>query len=138
MGMAPGIVRMHEHVTFRDFLASGEVCDQPTSGTCIFCTCIFTHGIPRLLLPAFSSTILRISPNFSKELSTFFYIFVCGDYLRQCEDNVFIFVLCTKPGTLKDFVCSNNFITTVGQGKNFQSQIGGNCDWKFFLHQDML
>ena len=132
MGMAPGIVRMHEHVTFRDFLAPGEVCNESTDGTCIFCTCYFTHGIPRLLLPACSSTVLRISPNFSLKNIPHFFVFLFVDPISVEDRCLFLFY--AKPGTLKDFADGNALIAIIGQGKNFQSQIGGNCDWKFFLH----
>jgi hypothetical protein len=38
-------------------------------------------------------------------------------------------------GNLNCSACIDYLINAVGQGKDFQPQIGGNCDWKFFLRQ---
>ncbi len=62
----------------------------------------------------------------------FFYLFY-GYYLRQSKVIFFVFVLNAKLGNNKCFAMNKAMLVHAGQGKDFQSQIGGNCDWKFFL-----
>jgi len=64
-----------------------------------------------------------------------FYFFIC--FMAITSDNAkvifFVFVLIAKFGNNKSFAMDKTMLIHTGQGKDFQSQIGGNCDWKFFL-----